>query len=203
MNKTLQLRKEIKAKKPNFLKQDAHRVKKLKSNWRLPRGMHSKMRLKLRSYRKLPSPGYRSPTEVRGLTKEGHTHIVVKNLKDLESVETPFFIGSNVGQKKRLELIKKAQSKKIEILNIKNPEEYVKKIEEHIKNKKEVTKKRLEKKQKKEKAKKEAEEKSKKDKTKENKSKENKSKEKSPEEKSKEIQKIQEKEKKKVLEKKE
>jgi len=163
MKEKLQLRNEMKAKKPNFLKQDAHKVKKLKKNWRAPRGMHSKLRKRYRSYRKHPSPGYSSPKLVRGLTKEGHKVIIINNLAELENIKIPIIIAARVGDKKKIDIIKKALSQKIKILNIKDPEAYVKKVEETLKKKKEEAKQKKEKKAKKKKETEKKEEKPKKE----------------------------------------
>ena len=62
----LQLRKRIKAKKPNFVRQDSHKQKEVKKKWRKPKGMQSKMRLKKKGYRKSVSIGYGSPKKVNG-----------------------------------------------------------------------------------------------------------------------------------------
>ena len=66
----LEIRQKIKSRKPNYLRQDAHKLKKLAKKWRKHRGMHSKMRLKLRSYRKKPEIGYVSPKNVKHLNKD-------------------------------------------------------------------------------------------------------------------------------------
>ncbi|MDP3916957.1 MAG: 50S ribosomal protein L32e [Nanoarchaeota archaeon] len=155
MKELLEIRNKAKAKKPTFLKQDAHRLSKLEQNWRQPKGMHSKMRMKLRSYRKHPSVGYSSPKEVRGLTREGYELIIIRNTKDLDDIKTPVVIGSTVGVRKRLEIIKKCEEKKIRILNLKDTIEYTKKIEDSMKERKEFLKKRTEKRKKKEEVKKE------------------------------------------------
>ena len=55
----LELRKQIKNKKPDFIRQDAHKKKKLGKKWRKARGLHSKIRLKLRGRGKFVSNGYR------------------------------------------------------------------------------------------------------------------------------------------------
>ena len=51
----LEFRKKIKAKKPNFIRQDAHKKGEIKKKWRRPKGLQSKMRLHKRGYRKSPS----------------------------------------------------------------------------------------------------------------------------------------------------
>ena len=46
IQRLLELRKRIKRKKPEFIRQDAHKKKSLESKWRKPKGLHSKMREK-------------------------------------------------------------------------------------------------------------------------------------------------------------
>jgi large subunit ribosomal protein L32e len=147
--KLLELRNAAKQKKPTFLKQDANRLKRLSNHWRHPRGIHSKMRFGLRSYRKQPSVGFSSPKEVKGLTREGHEHIRINNIKELEGITTPVTIASKIGRKNKIEIIKKCQEKKIEILNIKDVNAYIKKSEDFMKKKKDEIKKRKEKREKK------------------------------------------------------
>ena len=133
----LEIRRKLKSKKPVFLRQDAHKVKKLKRKWRQPKGIHSKMREKVKGHRRLPSIGWSSPLDVRGLTPEGFTPILINNVQELLSSNQPKIISSNVGLKKRLEIAKKAKEKSIKILNITNIDDFVKKSEEELNKKKE------------------------------------------------------------------
>jgi large subunit ribosomal protein L32e len=164
MKELLEVRRKLKKKKPEFLRQDAHKVKKLEKKWRQPKGRHSKMRYKLRSYRKQPSIGYSSPKAVRGLDSKGRIEFRVENINDLEKIKNNevIVIGSTVGAKKKVAILKKIQEKKLIVKNVKNIEEFIKQIEERLKKKKEeTTKKEKEKKKSKEEALKKAEEKKK------------------------------------------
>jgi len=154
MKQLLVLRNKKKAKKPVFLRQDGHKLKKLKKNWRRPKGRDSKMRYGFRSYRKSPSMGYSSPSVVRGLNREGLKEIIVNNINDLTKVKENNFVvvGSGVGLKKRLEILKKIKELKFKC-NVKNIDEFIKKALENLENKKAQAKKKAELK---EKAKKEA-----------------------------------------------
>lgn len=167
LKQALELREKLKEKKPVFLKQDAHKKAKLKKNWRQPQGRHSKMRLKLRSYRKHPSIGYASPRIVKGLTPEGLKEVHVYNLEDLKNVGKGegIIIGRTVGLRKKLNLLKKIKEKKdLKLLNVKDIEKFIKETEEKFLAKKKESKKREEEKKKsKEEAIKKAEEKKKKE----------------------------------------
>ncbi|MBD3204610.1 50S ribosomal protein L32e [Candidatus Woesearchaeota archaeon] len=148
--KLLELRKKIKSKKPDFVRQDVNKLSRLKTKWRKPKGYHSKLKLK-KGGQKLVSPGYGSPKEVKGLHKSGLRPVRVFNLDDLDSIDKKtegIVIGSSVGTKKRIAVIKKALEKKIEILNIKEPEKYVSEKEKEFTKRKKQKEKEEKKKQK-------------------------------------------------------
>jgi len=163
--KALELRNAMKKKKPVFLKQDAHKKSKLKKNWRQPRGRHSKIRLKLKSYKKQPSMGYSSPRIVRGLNPKGFKEVHVYNLADLSKIQKDevILIGRTIGLKKKLEILKKIkESKDMTVSNVKDIDKFIKEAEERLSSKKkESDKKEEEKKKSKEEALKKAEEKKK------------------------------------------
>ncbi len=136
MNKLLELRRSIKAKKPKFVRQDANRM--MNDKWRRPRGKSSKMRYNLRGYPRNVEPGWGSPTEVKGLHKSGLKMVLVRSLSDLSKVDPKtegIIISGKLGAKKRIAVIEEAKKKSINILNIK-PDDYLKKIEEKKKQKK-------------------------------------------------------------------
>lgn len=139
MNELLQKRIEMKRKKPSFRMQDAHILKRLKDRWRKPRGIDAKMRLYLKGYSKNVEPGYGSPALVRGLHKLGLKPIIVCNEKELKKInkgKDGVIISSAVGNKKRIDIIRKAAELSIKILNIRDPLEYIKKVEQKFQSKK-------------------------------------------------------------------
>lgn len=142
---------KIKKKKPKFIMQDAHKKKGLKKKWKKPRGSDSKMRYGIRGYRSRISIGYRTPKVIFGLNKDGLKEILVKSLNDLDKIKKDSeiaIISRKVGAKKKIEIIKQAKNKSIKIINIKDGDAYIKKIEEKIKKRKEIKKKIEEKKEK-------------------------------------------------------
>ena len=164
--KLLELRKKIKSKKPEFNRHDSHKRKRLKKNWRKPRGLQSKMRLSLRGYAKAVTKGYGSPSEVYGLDKSGLKIVRINSVQELEKLnpkQEGALISTNLGLKKRIIIVKKAKEKGITILNIKNADKWLKEVEEKFVRKKEEKKKKKETKQEK---KKELEKKSKEEKEK-------------------------------------
>lgn len=131
-----------KRKKPKFITQDSHKRPEIKDRWRKPKGMHSKMRLRKGGHRRIVSIGYGSPDALRGSTKSGKKIVLLNCIKDLEKI-TPDSIGllsGKLGAKKRIEIIKQAIAKKTELLNLKDKEGYLNKIEEEKAKKKEAKK---------------------------------------------------------------
>jgi len=163
----IELRSKIKKRKPDYIRQDAHKKSKLSKSWRRPKGIQSKMRLHKRGYNRSPEVGYGSPVAVKGMTKRGLIPINVKNPQGIDSLDpaTNEVIVGNVGVKNKILIVKKALEKNFKIMNIKDPKAFIDDIESKMKNKKE---KKQSKKQEKEKKKKElekvAEEKEKKEK---------------------------------------
>ncbi len=146
--KLVQLRNKMKAKKPNFIRQDANHYKSLEKKWIKPKGMHSKMRIHLRGHKVSPSPGYSSPREVRGLNRRGYQEVRTINISDLNSYdsETQMVLIGHVGLRKKIELLKYCIEKKYTIANIKNPIEFVKSVENKIIADKKIKTEKLEKK---------------------------------------------------------
>lgn len=163
--KMLELRRKAKARKPRFLRQDYHKVKSLEKKWIRPRGLHAKLRLGRRGHRSRVSPGYGSPREVRGLSREGLIPVLVKDIKTLKMLDpakSGIIISSSVGTKNRVFIIKEAMNLGIKILNIKDPLAYLKKVEDaRMESKKEKTEKEHDKKKKKDELEKKAAEKEK------------------------------------------
>jgi len=88
--------------------------------WRKPRGRYSNKRKKLKEAGPIPCIGYRQPKAVRGLHPSGYKEVLVHNVKELEKIDPKTEaarIASQVGLKKRLEIMKKAKELGIKILN--------------------------------------------------------------------------------------
>ena len=135
--KALKLREMLKHKLPDFVRQESWRYKRIKENWRRPRGIDSKMRRKIKGWPKCPEAGYRGPKAARGLHPSGYEEILVYNPDDLDRIDPKTQaarIAHTVGIKKRMEIIAKATSKGIKILNPKEAELEIKeeKAEEEI-----------------------------------------------------------------------
>ncbi|RLJ03395.1 MAG: 50S ribosomal protein L32e [Candidatus Aenigmatarchaeota archaeon] len=104
-------------KKPKF-KRQLWKLKRLKDVWRRPRGRHSKQRRYVKFKGRMPDPGFGSPN--KGRHPSGYWEVMVHNPKDLEKIDKEkeaARIGSSVGLKKRLEILKKAEELGIKVLN--------------------------------------------------------------------------------------
>ena len=117
----LEVRKAIKSKKPEFNQQDSHKKVRVAKKWRRPRGLQSKMRHQFKGYSRLVKQGWRSPVEVRGTLPSGDAPLIVHNVNEVSKLKsnTGVLIAKTVGNKKRLEMIHKAEELKIRVLNIK------------------------------------------------------------------------------------
>lgn len=168
MNKLLETRQRIKARKPEFKQTDAHKQKKLSNNgWKKPKGHHNKRRLHLKGYQRNVEIGFRSPVEVRGFTKKGFRPVIVKNLKDVESLQKgDAAIIGRVSIKTRLELLQALLKAKFPVDNFSKPEDEIKRIQDIISSKKKAKEEKLSKKKESEK-KKEAKKEEKEEKTEE------------------------------------
>jgi len=117
----IRLRKQIKNRTPEFLREEWFRYKKIPMNWRRPDGMTSKMRINLKYRPSKVRIGFRGPKEARGLHSSGFEEVMVYNVNDLGRInkETQAArIGSSVGTRKRIEIEKKAEELEVRILNI-------------------------------------------------------------------------------------
>ena len=145
MNQTLlQVRKLLKEKKPDFIRQDTSKRMKLKIKWRKPKGHHSKIRHSFAGRRRMPSPGYKSPIEVRGLHATGLKSVRICSPEELNNIKKGnegIIVSKSVGLKKRLDIFRKANEMKIKVLNL-NADEAIKKIEDFMSSKKKSSEKK-------------------------------------------------------------
>ena len=152
MKESLKLRKKLKSRKPNFVRGDSNKEKsKTRSKWRKPRGLHNKRRLRKKGHQKNPSVGFKSPKEVKNLTREGLTLFRITNIKDLKNLNKELhapIISSNVGLKNKLKILEKCLKEEIKVSGIKNIEKYIEKSKNKLKEKKESSSKRIEKRKK-------------------------------------------------------
>jgi len=101
--------------------------KKKKQVWRSPKGRDNNMREKRRGYSPVVSIGYKTSRKEIGKIR-GKKPVLVLNLKELERVKKDeIVILGGVGKKKKIEIIKKAKEKGIEMANV-NINKFMKQI---------------------------------------------------------------------------
>ena len=109
-----------KHKKPKFKRQESWRYKRVKQNWRKPRGIDSKMRKKVKGWPPSPEAGYRGPKKIRGLHPSGYIEAQVQTVEDLNGIDPAkqaIRIARTVGGKKRVEILALAEERGIHVLN--------------------------------------------------------------------------------------
>ena len=96
-------------KKPKVTRQSSHAKKRLGTKWRKPRGIDSKQKKGIKAKGAKPTVGYGTPKTEKPL--------LVRNMADLEKATGKITLSSKLGNKKREEIIKQAETKKLEITN--------------------------------------------------------------------------------------
>ncbi len=105
---------------PSFQRMNVHSKKRVKNNWRKPRGIDSKQRQKLKAYGAIPDVGYRTANAQRNLHPNGLKEVLVSNAKQLVSLDaskTCIRFSATLGKKKKTELQKVAKEKKLKMVN--------------------------------------------------------------------------------------
>jgi len=131
--KALKLKTKISSERPEFHRSEYTRFPRLGDKWRSSKGIRSKMRLKKRSRAAIVETGYRGPSISRGLRQDGRTEVLVYRVEDLLRIAPASQvarIGGEVGKRKRLDIIAKADELKITIVNIRKSDIRPSKVEE-------------------------------------------------------------------------
>jgi large subunit ribosomal protein L32e len=116
----LQARKKISGSRPKFVRQESWRYDRLAENWRKPKGKDNKMRKQFSGVPRIVKIGYRGPKAGRGLHPSGYIDHVVFNVNDLAKLDArkeAARIAHTVGTRKRIEILAKANSIGIKVLN--------------------------------------------------------------------------------------
>ncbi len=139
----------LRKKKPKFRRTDSNKYK-FKNKWRSPRGLQNKQRLKRKGHVKSPSVGYGTPSEIKYIdSNTGLKKVLISNIKQLEDIDSKkesVLISGKLGIKKKVELLKICQEKKLTVDNVKEISEYLETVEKSMKIKKTTKQKELERK---------------------------------------------------------
>ena len=119
---TKKLRKlKRRSKHPKFFRSNFKRRerKRVKDNWRKPRGIDNKKKDKQKTYGAEPNIGYGTPAEIRGFHPSGMREVRVLNVEMLADVpkHTAVRIAACVGARKRAAIEGKAKEMGLVILN--------------------------------------------------------------------------------------
>lgn len=112
--------------KKKFRKQGSRTIKRVKGNWRKPRGTDSKMRKEKKGKPPVVKVGYKKPDSERGLHPSGYREVLVNNPDEVEDVDPEtqaIRIASTVGKRKIQVIQEKADEKGIKVLNRKRRED--------------------------------------------------------------------------------
>jgi len=122
-----------KRRKPKFRRQEWFRFRRLGEKWRRPRGRDSKMRVGKRGKPAMPSVGYKRPKSARGLHPSGVAEVLVSSPRDIEGIDADkqaIRIASEVGMRKREQILARAKELGIKILNPRGGKRGVERAEE-------------------------------------------------------------------------
>ncbi|HET8720001.1 MAG TPA: 50S ribosomal protein L32e [Candidatus Nitrosotenuis sp.] len=118
---SLAIRQKVSEKRPDFVRQESWRYKRVGLAWRKPKGIDNhQRRQKFRGRPGLVKIGYGGPKIARNLHPSGFTDNLVHNVNDLAKLNPKndgVRIAHGVGKKKRLEIVTKAVEKKFKIFN--------------------------------------------------------------------------------------
>ena len=117
----LEQRENLDKHRPDFIRPESWRYKRLDTTWRKPKGVDNHQRKqKSRGRPGLVKVGYGGPKDARGLHPSGYTDNLVYNVSDLENLNPKtdgIRLGHSVGTKKRKEIMTIAVEKKFKVFN--------------------------------------------------------------------------------------
>jgi len=125
-DKIIVKRTKEKNKKPKFRRQESWRQKRIRENWRRPRGLDSKMRKRVKGWPSSPRSGHRGPKVARSLHPSGFREVRVFNVDDLGHVDPQFEairVAHTVSVRKKTEIVNRAKEMGIHVLNPEKIEE--------------------------------------------------------------------------------
>jgi len=117
----LKAREQVAENRPKFVRPESWRYKRIKANWRKPKGVDNHQRKqKSRGRPGLVKIGYGTPKIAKGLHPSGYTDNLVHNINELQNLDPKqdgVRFGHSVGIKKRNEIMKIVLEKKFKVFN--------------------------------------------------------------------------------------
>ena len=107
-------------RKPKFRRPESWRYKRLDTGWRRPKGIDSAIRKRKKSQPAMPTIGYRTPVKLRHYHPSGLKEVLVHNLQELEGLHPKVHavrIARQVGDRKRMEILNRADDLGLRVLN--------------------------------------------------------------------------------------
>jgi large subunit ribosomal protein L32e len=111
---------EIKKREhPTFARMNYGRTKRgrIGKAWRRPRGHDNKQKTGIGFAPKKPAIGYRQPRSIRGMHPTGFRATMVHNIAEVTKAQGLITISASVGAKKRADMMKIANERKLRVTN--------------------------------------------------------------------------------------
>lgn len=121
------LRNKMNRKRPVFRHQSMHKIKSVRPRYRKARGSDSKVMIKRKGYPVKVEIGYRGPAAARGLSMSGHVIATVYTLAEVSALDPKTHaacIGA-VGTKRKIELLKACIERKVNTVNVRDPQKFI------------------------------------------------------------------------------
>ncbi|KAH7640794.1 ribosomal protein L32 [Dermatophagoides farinae] len=112
----------IKKRTKKFRRHQSDRYRKLKPNWRKPKGIDNRVRRRFKGQILMPNIGYGSARKTKHMLPNGFRKVLVHNLKELEVLMMMnrrycAEIAHSVSSKKRKEIVERARQLSIKVTN--------------------------------------------------------------------------------------
>ncbi|KRX95779.1 60S ribosomal protein L32, partial [Trichinella pseudospiralis] len=114
--------KIVKKRTKKFTRHQCDRYRKLKPNWRKPKGIDNRVRRKFKGQRRMPNIGYGSRRVTKHMLPNGFRKVLIHNARELDMLlmQNRFYcaeIAHSVSAKKRKDIVEKANQLSIRLTN--------------------------------------------------------------------------------------
>ncbi len=118
--KLLKIKIDMRRRKPDFIRMNSWLNPALSESWRRPKGLDNKIRLQRKGFPPKVKAGYRKPRIVRNMHPSGFWPVIVHNVEELNGLDPAkeaVVIAASVGERKRREILAKAEEIGLKVLN--------------------------------------------------------------------------------------